>query len=141
MAPSHTTLDLTEEATATGLSTTMPASLYSEPEPALYNTDTEDYDSVYGDFEVGSAGTPVMDCILLYITQDCASESDSLLGHNKAKSAPNIATATTTAAAATSTAKQMPSSGHNFQLKMLDETLSIRVNQVTARLISTHLHI
>ena len=56
LAPSHTTLDLTEEATATGLSTTMPASLYSEPEPALYNTDTEDYDSVYGDFEVGSAG-------------------------------------------------------------------------------------
>ena len=42
----------------------MPASLYSEPEAALYNTDTEDYDSVYGDFEVGSAGTPVMDCIL-----------------------------------------------------------------------------
>ena len=131
LAPSHTTLDLTEEATATGLSTTMPASLYSEPEPALYNTDTEDYDSVYGDFEVGSAGTPMMDCILLYTTQDCASESDSLLGHNKAKSAPNIATATTTAAAATSTAKQMPSSGHNFQLKMLDETLSIGVNQVT----------
>ena len=64
LAPSHTTLDLTEEATATGLSTTMPASLYSEPEAALYNTDTEDYDSVYGDFEVGSAGTPVMDCIL-----------------------------------------------------------------------------
>ena len=122
----------------------MPASLYSEPEPALYNTDTEDYDSVYGDFEVGSAqGTPEMDCILLYTTQDCASESDSLLGHNKAKSAPNIATATTTAAAAaaTSTAKQMPSSGHNFQLKMLDETLSIGVNQVAARLISTHLHI
>ena len=85
----------------------------------------------------------MMDCILLYITQDCASESDSLLGHNKAKSAPNIATATTTAAAAaaTSTAKQMPSSGHNFQLKMLDETLSIGVNQVTARLIFTHLHI
>ena len=120
----------------------MPASLYSEPEPALYNTDTEDYDSVYGDFEVGSSGTPVMDCILLCTTQDCASESDSLLGHNKAKSAPNIATATTTAAAAaTSTTKEMPSSGHNFQLKMLDETLSIGVNQVTARLISTHLHI
>ena len=81
-----------------------------------------------------------MGCILLYTTQDCASESDSLLGHNKAKSAPNIATSTTTgAAAATSTAKQMPSSGHNFQLKMLDETLSIGVNQVTARRISTHL--
>ena len=67
-----------------------------------------------------------------------------MLGHNKTKSAPNITTAaTTTATAATSTAKQTPRSSHNFQLKMLDETLSIGVNQVTAQhiYISTYLYI
>ena len=68
-----------------------------------------------------------------------------MLGHNKTKSAPNIATAATTTAtaAAPPPAKQTPRSSHNFQLKMLDETLSIGVNQVTAQhiYISTYLHI
>ena len=95
-------MDLTEP-TGTGLSTTMPMSVYSE---MTYNSDSED--SNY-DFE------------------DCASESDSLLGNNKAKSAPNI---TTTMATASSAAK-IPRSSQNFQLKMLDETLSIGLNQIS----------
>ena len=101
-APSNNTLDLTEP-TATGLSTTMPVSMYSE---MTCNSDSED--SNY-DFE------------------DCASESDSLLGNNKARSAPNI---TSTTAPALSTAK-IPRSSQNFQLKMLDETLSIGLNQIS----------
>ena len=90
------------EPTGTGLSTTMPVSVYSE----MTQCDSDSEDSNY-DFE------------------DCASESDSLLGNNKAKSAPNIATASTS-----STAK-IPRSSQNFQLKMLDETLSIGLNQIS----------
>ena len=64
--------------------------------------------------------------------QDCPSESDSLLGHNKARSAPNIATTTTAVSVTTSMAsKAAPKVAHNFQLKMLDETLSIGVNQIS----------
>ena len=95
-------MDLTEP-TGTGLSTTMPVSVYSE---VTCNSDSED--SNY-DFE------------------DCASESESLLGNNKARSAPNI---TSTSAIISSTAK-IPRSSQNFQLKMLDETLSIGLNQIS----------
>ena len=68
--------------------------------------------------------------------QDCPSESDSLLGHNKCKSAPNIAvTALTTSvqpATTSSTSSAQAPLSHNFQLKMLDETLSIvGVNQIS----------
>ena len=104
MAPSSNTLDLTEP-TGTGLSTTMPASVYSE---ITYNSDSED--SNY-DFE------------------DCASESESLLGNNKNKSAPNITS--TVGTTTVSTTAKIPRSSENFQLKMLDETLSIGLNQIS----------
>ena len=56
-----------------------------------------------------------------------------MLGHNKAKSAPNIAaTATPSSTASTSTTvTKIPRSTQNFQLKMMDETLSIGVNQIS----------
>ena len=47
--------------------------------------------------------------------EDCASESDSLLGNTKKEN--NI--------------PRIPRSAQNFQLKMLDETLSIGVNQIS----------
>ena len=84
---------------ASHVSTTMPVSVYSEQ----LNTDSED--SAY-DFE------------------DCASESDSLLGHNKLKTPASSQTL--------SNGGPLPRSAQNFQLKMLDENLScIGINQIS----------
>ena len=84
---------------ASHVSTTMPVSVYSEQ----LNTDSED--SAY-DFE------------------DCASESDSLLGHNKLKTPASSQTLTN--------GGPLPRSAQNFQLKMLDENLScVGINQVS----------
>ena len=56
-----------------------------------------------------------------------------MLGHNKTKSAPNIASTTTptTLASTSTTVNKIPRSTQNFQLKMMDETLSIGVNQIS----------
>ena len=86
---------------ASHVSTTMPVSVYSEQ----LITDSED--SAY-DFE------------------DCASESDSLLGHNKLKTPASSQTLS-------NGGPSLPRSAQNFQLKILDETnLScIGINQIS----------
>ena len=121
-------MDITEPSVlATGQSTTMPASEYSEDQ--IFHDTESDEESLY-DFEVILMLRFTTETKNFYFPKDCPSESESLLGHNKARSAPNIAT-TTAVSMTTAVATKAPKVAHNFQLKMLDETLSIGVNQIS----------